>query len=320
MNSCLQAVRMRRQTVAFIGPAFHQKTESSGFFISFLQAAARVEVLWDHSWEGIIDQWVSTFRPKEYDCIIIWQWSSLLLSHREELASHRNVVLVPMVDQVIKDKSRFWPILYSVFKILCFSPALHRVVMQYTDKVLACQYYVDPDLYKPRDDMSGLRAFFWRRIPLLDEALIARLCGEVMLDQFTLHWCPDPSAGEEVALDPCPVSALRHNSSTWFATRKDYLSTLRQHNMFFAPRWYEGIGMAFLEAMAMGLCVIAPNTPTHSDVITSGRSGLLYGPTFSVELHCCEVDRMGREAREASYAGHLAWKQSARQIRDFLDS
>jgi hypothetical protein len=47
-------------------------------------------------------------------------------------------------------------------------------------------------------------------------------------------------------------------------------------NVFFAPRAREGIGMAFLEAMARGQCVVANHAPTHSEYITHNVSGVLF--------------------------------------------
>ena len=35
--------------------------------------------------------------------------------------------------------------------------------------------------------------------------------------------------------------------------------------------------MAFLEAMAMGMCVVAENQPTANEYILSGQNGILYG-------------------------------------------
>jgi glycosyltransferase involved in cell wall biosynthesis len=44
-----------------------------------------------------------------------------------------------------------------------------------------------------------------------------------------------------------------------------------------APRRYEGIGMAFLEAMAMEMCVVAENQSTANEYILSGKNVILYG-------------------------------------------
>jgi hypothetical protein len=70
--------------------------------------------------------------------------------------------------------------------------------------------------------------------------------------------------------------------------------------------------MAFLEAMAMGMCVVAENQPTANEYILSGKNGILYGggreriyPPRRVEP--AELARMGREARETIRRIHGEW-------------
>ena len=70
--------------------------------------------------------------------------------------------------------------------------------------------------------------------------------------------------------------------------------------------------MAFLEAMAMGMCVVAENQPTANEYILSGQNGILYGgdqekiyPPRRVES--AEIARMGREARETIRRIHWEW-------------
>jgi hypothetical protein len=70
--------------------------------------------------------------------------------------------------------------------------------------------------------------------------------------------------------------------------------------------------MAFLEAMAMGMCVVAENQSTANEYILSGRNGILYGgdrekiyQPRKVEL--AELVRMGREAKEAIRQIHGEW-------------
>jgi hypothetical protein len=94
--------------------------------------------------------------------------------------------------------------------------------------------------------------------------------------------------------------------------REAYLRSLAGFNVYIAPRRHEGIGMAFLEAMAMGMCVVAENHPTANEYILSGKNGVLYGgdrekiyPPRRVEL--LELARIGGEARETIRRIHGDW-------------
>ena len=57
-----------------------------------------------------------------------------------------------------------------------------------------------------------------------------------------------------------------------------YAPALRRAGIYFAPRLYEGIGISFLEAMAMGKAVVAPDNPTMNEYVTHNVNGFLYKP------------------------------------------
>jgi hypothetical protein len=73
--------------------------------------------------------------------------------------------------------------------------------------------------------------------------------------------------------------------------------------------------MTFLEAMAMGMCVVAENQPTAEEYIEAGTHGILYRGddqrielprSFSVE----ELAQMGKKARTHLRQLHREWGQS----------
>jgi glycosyltransferase involved in cell wall biosynthesis len=95
------------------------------------------------------------------------------------------------------------------------------------------------------------------------------------------------------------------------------LENIGRAEYFIASRSFEGIGMAFLDAMAQGCCVIAPANPTYSDYIVSGINGYLFEEQSSYlptprpfeEIHK-GVERSvanGRRKWVASQERLLAW-------------
>ena len=54
---------------------------------------------------------------------------------------------------------------------------------------------------------------------------------------------------------PTPEEEARFHvrKTKWHASREDARADLMRHSVYFAPRLREGIGMSFLEAMAMGM-------------------------------------------------------------------
>ncbi len=94
---------------------------------------------------------------------------------------------------------------------------------------------------------------------------------------------------------------------------------LSKSNVYFAPGLYEGIGLSFLEAMAMGMCVVAPNTATMNEYIIHGVNGLLYNPQDPFPLDFSHADRFGARARKSVENGYKRWVKSIDDILDFVD-
>lgn len=111
----------------------------------------------------------------------------------------------------------------------------------------------------------------------------------------------------------------RGGEGSFWKSRQDYLRDLGKFQVYFAPRKYEGIGMTFLEAMAMGMCVIAENAPTANEYIISGRNGILYGG-WGDKIYALpprpmrELQQMGMEARKTMHHVHQTWLRERGQI------
>ena len=92
------------------------------------------------------------------------------------------------------------------------------------------------------------------------------------------------------------------------------------------PSFYEGFGIAYLEAMGFGLPVIASTGGGTGEIVTHGREGFLVSPgdveALSRHLKRLHEDRdmllrMGLEARER-HSAHPTWAESAESIRGFI--
>ena len=84
--------------------------------------------------------------------------------------------------------------------------------------------------------------------------------------------------------EPGALLAAKLEISEWYDTREEMIKDMEKSAVYIAPRLYEGIGMSFLEAMAHGRCVIAPDNPTMNEYITDKVTGYLYNPNQIVPL------------------------------------
>ena len=76
--------------------------------------------------------------------------------------------------------------------------------------------------------------------------------------------------------------------------------------------------MSFLEAMALGLCVVAPRSPTMDEYISDGTTGLLYSLGHRQSLDFSRIREIGQRARKSVELGHSRWLKGKDELLDFI--
>ena len=104
------------------------------------------------------------------------------------------------------------------------------------------------------------------------------------------------------------VASYKITESEWLTDKSDYADLLRSADVFIAPRLYEGIGMSVLDAMANGLCVVAPNRATMNEYLQDGVTGILYEPKAPKRLDLSDWHSIG--ARGTHQLSVIATKYS----------
>ncbi len=300
--------------VAFIGHDYHRKTGSSRFLLELIEEFATVESWFGAPGRGADWDWAADFDETRYDLIVVFQIHEAfrLLSGR-----HPNVVFVPMYDAMFWAGAFYWRPAFNHAKTLCLSWALRQEVMRRGAVQAGFQYFPDPARHAVSDDFETLRGILWYRRREITPDLVFGLCEGTTFDRFTVHHAPDP--GNEAPADWVAPSHMGRLAVTgWSADGGAYKNALREANVYFAPRPWEGIGMSFLEAMASGHCVVAPDGPTMSEYISHGHNGLLFDPAAPAPLNFATARAIGARARESVMLGHARWAADKDRLVAFL--
>jgi len=292
----------------FVGHSYHNTTKSTTWFIEFLRNhSSTLEIVWDETWTGGPGLRIDDAIKNNYDHIFIFQMNEAAFSLAKEVPER--LVFIPMYDGSHHVSDTKWKSMqYS--RILSFSHTLHIRLRCLGLQSLYAQYYPNPNQHEIVKDFSNLRGFYWARHSNLPWPIINRLTESSRWSRFYFHFAPDPPALNSNAISlPSEedIKELNISITRWFEEKADFDRIASQANIFFASRRFEGIGLSFLEAMARGQCVVAPNLPTHSEYIDNEVSGLLYDPNEPHPIDFSHAAIFGAAARRRVETGHERW-------------
>lgn len=303
--------------LAFIDHSFHRKSNATFFLIRLLEKHYDVDIFWDESWNGGSNVNLKSISRQPYDTILFFQQTQYSEKELRQIAG-KNLVLVPMFDDSREFPDEFWGKFKGV-KILNFSRSFHSKLQKLGLTSKYFQYFPPPlGLPQPGETDETLSGFFWQRTDKITWDHIRELIKNSEFHGFHIHGAVDPP-GYPLEM-PWEDETKKYNItiSKWFSKKDEYTKRLESSTVYFAPRLFEGIGMAFLEAMAMGKCVVAPDNPTMNEYITHGETGLLYDPDNIAPLDFSQAEAIGKRAAEFIKNGHKKWSDSETEIIDFI--
>lgn len=237
----------------------------------------------------------------DFHILVCWQVMPPV-QYLTKLITYRHAAFFPMADGApsIHKPEKWYP--YRRFNIISFSKALYKQLREAGYQAHYFQYYPQPARIDEWGNPDSV--FLWARREAINIDTVQRLLESGDAKHVHVHKVPDP--GETFA-EPHPKCKLRFTYSTWFADREDLDQVIQSSACYMAPRPREGIGMSFLEAMAMGRCVIAPNTTTMNEYIKHGVNGLLYDLDKPQPLGTFDTRKIQKNAAESIHHGYKRW-------------
>ena len=107
------------------------------------------------------------------------------------------------------------------------------------------------------------------------------------------------------------VNELGINDAVTFAGRLPEAETLAEiagSDMLILPSFMEGLPIVLMEAMALGVPVVASHVAGIPELVTDGRTGLLFAPSDWNELSQCIERLLSDESLRESLAQNAKWK------------
>lgn len=297
----------RRPRVVFVDHSFHRVTGSSRFFSDILRETSDVVELDCEGWRGGARVSAERIDSLHADRAVFWQTMSSL---SDMVRLRTPAVWVPMYDSAAHRPAPYWRVLsHSGIRIVSFCRALSQLARRHGIPVSDYTYYPDPSQFPHvQRGQQDVRVFLWDRGDIGFEQL-KKLLGPQRVERTILRAAPDP--GRRVSrITPEDMDTYNLRLLVGSMPRAEHLELLSGCNVFLAPRQLEGIGMTFLEAMAMGLAVVAPDRPTMNEYIKHGVNGYLYDPLKPETMDLTAASGIGVRARQTVLEGRREWLAS----------
>ena len=309
--------KAKKKNLLYVGYTEHLKTQSTRFLLDILKTEYNVyEYAFSLIDPHVNNGFVGTMPPvgAEYDVMVVFQ---IAVSNHvlENFGQVGKVSYFPMFDAVYALGKEFWD-LYKGINIVNFSRTLHEVLLSYGHSSHYIQYFPKP--FENINWGSADSAFFWERSP---KSININTCAELLkhmgIKNIHLHAAPDL---QNWHIPPTPEVTSQYNitKSEWFETKSDMLKHVEKSAYYVAPRALEGIGMSFLEAMAMGRCVIAVGYPTMNEYIINGENGILYDYENQKITAPSDVLRLQKNAHETIATGYAKWEKEKYNILELI--
>lgn len=298
--------------VLFVDSIHHKNTHSADFFLEILRNAFSVDMFY---YDEYYDFQIPADKSGKADVVIFWEF----LSHRFRLGlPGKPCIFVPMYDNEWGSKWQWRRLARSGMSVISFCEAVSRHAHTCGVKnLLDVRFAFNPSRYMGFEGDP-------RKVTLWDRGQITfshlkRIFHPDQLDKVTIFRRPEPNVQHE---DISPEDRANYHveiKEGGYIPTDDYLSLQKESGIYLSPRWREGIGMTFLEQMAMGKCVIAHDAGTMNEYIQTGVNGILRNfRTDHSPVNSREIERIRGNARAAAQRAYERWLSDKEKIIPFI--
>lgn len=308
------------KTAGFIGHSFHKKTKSDNFIKNILKENYKIVEFYDESWNFGKKVDINEINKSNFDIVVYFQF----IHPYNELKKIRckNIVWMPMLDSE-KRRNYFSWLGYLIIgvKIIFFSKKFFDKIKKIGFRSIYLQYFPDP-AFLTKQPVGGSNdnennVFFWQRVEEINWKLVKKIIGNNKIDKVIFKNDCDPGHKPSL-LSQADIEKYNMQIIDGWLERGDFFKLLSACNIFIAPRQFEGIGMIFLKAMALGMCVIASDSPTMNEYIISGKNGYLYDFNKPQMVNFNDCKTIGRRAKYSAERGFIRWQSQREELLNFL--
>lgn len=295
----------------FVGHTYHKKTKSADFMKELLEQKYDITTFY---FDPFRDKWsvFEALNNQEYDIVLLWQIMPSI-NLLKEYINFKHGVFFPMFDAIPPRHKEIW-LEYIDFNIISFSKALHEELSTIGFSSYYIQYFPKPIHIDSFGDNKSI--FFWQRADDITINTIEGLFNVDEINHLHFHQAIDPT---RKIIEPSEKWNDKTTYSTWYEKKEDMQDDMKKASFYIAPRKYEGIGMSFLEAMAMGRCVVAPDYPTMNEYIIHNKTGILYDLDNPKKIDLNNIIDIQKNTADYIENGYKEWEVNKHIISNWFE-
>lgn len=306
-------INLFMKKLLFVGPKEHEKTGSSRFILDLLSTEYTVEHCRVHVVKGSKEHGLTAYASDHYDILVSWQ---VMLTPKDlMILSYQRGIFFPMYDGCPSPfKTEKW-LVYKNFKIISFSKKLYKDLFRIGLDLEYVQYFPKPERFDSYGDPRGI--YLWNRRKDIGLDCLLTTTKNLSIEKIHVHRAPDSDQDWESMAGQRSHASI--STSEWYDDKREMMTDVCRYAYYMAPRRREGIGMSFLEAMASGRCVIAPNDSTMNEYIVDGVNGCLYDWCKPKAVYVQDVRSLQKAALEYIQTGYEEWLVKSNKILLWLN-
>lgn len=310
----------RQKKICFyVGHSYHLKTKSTVFLKDFLAQYFIVKEFPINPDEPSVMGEVEKICLAQADIVVLFQVEFILPLIYKHCAK---VICVPMYDACGGMPDSYFRMMQGAC-IINFSSNLHDRCLSLGLSSFHWKFF--PTVHESNitkrtlPETRRLKIFFWQRGDQITLKDVIRLFPPEGGYSIHLHWARD----DKKEIDKETVQLLKvyktNSVSLWFQHKQDLLDCMSKCDLYICPRFYEGIGMGFLDAMAHGLVPVAFARPTHNEYITNWQNGILFDENSSnISIDCKIVADMRSKMILGIKHGRQAFEAEEKTLYSFI--
>ena len=294
--------------VLFVDRVWRKHSHSTDFFKDVLREAG-CEVI-DFWFENCYRYEIPKSVVGAVDVVVFFEF----LYRRFSLGiAGKPCVFVPMYDNDPGSRWLWRRIAYSGMTVVSFCERLTRLARSCgVKKLVDVRYALDPNRFADCAGNPRVVAL-WERGQVDFSSVKALFASEDVEKVLLIRKDEEPV--DSVAFSDEIMSSYHVEiKSGKFLPEKEYFESLREPGIFIAPRYKEGIGLPFLEQLAMGKCVVAHNDATMNEYIEDGKTGILVDMRHPRRLTQSEVLNVRTNVRASADAAYARWMRDREKI------